>query len=94
MTNTYTMAATTALLPVAPAKAPQLTALADACNDGACNLPALIRSFGAAIEDVPIRQVGDHPAVKCILGHLSFLCGESVGPSSQAWQAYKEWRVQ
>lgn len=71
---------------------PLLTELADACNAGACNTGALIRAFGKAAEEITHGQAREIPAVKVILGHLSYLVGESIGPSSEALQAYEQWK--
>jgi len=70
---------------------PKLAALAEACCNGACNPGGLIRSFPAAIDELPVGSVAAHPAVKVILGQLSYLCGESVGPTTQAFEEYRLW---
>jgi hypothetical protein len=67
-----------------------LQELADACVNGACNSGALIRSLGKAIDDLPHGQVRTSPEVKVIVGHISFLIGESLGPTPEALQAYYE----
>ena len=71
-----------------------LIALADACNHGACNLGGLIRSFSKAIDCLPFGYTRTNPAVKCILGHLSYLTGESLGPSAEALNAYDAWKAE
>lgn len=75
-----------------PALSPLLTDLADACNNGACNMGGIIRSLGKAIDEVQFGHAQVHPALKVILGQLSFLCGESIGPSTEAYDAYNDWR--
>lgn len=75
-----------------PTQTPKLTALADACNDGACNIRGLVHSLAEAIIELPASEAKDHPAVKVILGQLSFLCGESIGPTTSAHLSYLTWR--
>jgi hypothetical protein len=75
-----------------PARAPHLVALADHCLNGACNSYALIRALGHGVEELTANEVKGHPAIKVILGQLSFLVGESLGPTSEALQAYNVWR--
>lgn len=73
---------------------PKLLALAEACKSGACNPGGLIRSFPAAIDELPAGSVSSHPAVKMVLGQLSFLCGEAAGPTQDAWDAYAKWSAE
>lgn len=75
-----------------PSECQKLTELSDACLNGACNMGAIIRSFGRVIDELRSDEVKHHPAVKIILGQLSFLCGESLGPTSEALQAFESWR--
>ena len=75
-----------------PDKCPKLTELADHCLTGACNSYALITSFGERIAELKTHEVKDHPAVKVILGQLTSLCGESIGATHEAYQAYQVWR--
>jgi hypothetical protein len=74
-----------------PNECPALSALADGCMRGACNPGALIRAFGRAIDELPPVEVAEHPAVKVILGQISYLAGESLGPSIAALDAYRAW---
>ena len=78
---------------ITPAQAPKLTQLADACNSGACNLGGLLRSLGEAANELPHGQAREHPAIKVILGHLSYLASESIGPTSEALHAYDAWKA-
>ena len=66
----------------------KLDALAEGCNNGACNMRGLLHSLNlAAIEhgELPsndtIHPLRDHPAMPVIFGHLSYLCGDHLGPS-------------
>jgi hypothetical protein len=71
---------------------PKLDDLADACWNGACNTGALLRSLGEAAHELDFGQATKHPAVPIILGQLSYLIGESAGPSEKAidiWKQYK-----
>lgn len=74
-----------------PSRAPKLKELADACNNGACNTLALLRSLGEAVGELQQHEVKDHPAVKCILGQVSFLAGESIGPTTEVLDDYNDW---
>jgi len=74
-----------------PSKAPQLLKLAEACQTGACNVYALLRALGAATEEVSAVEASSHPAIKVCLGQLSFLCGESFGPTVEACHNYEAW---
>ena len=71
-----------------------LIELADACNSGASNMGGLLRSLSKAIDPLPFGTVRDNPAIKCILGHLSYLCQESLGPTSEALNAYDAWKAE
>ncbi len=77
-----------------PSETPKLLELADACCAGACNPSGVIRSLAIAIGELPTSEIKDHPAVKVILGQLTFLCGESIGPSQEAMFEYYNWRNQ
>jgi hypothetical protein len=74
--------------------APKLARLAKGCHDGACNIYALIREFGEAITELPVHDVQHHCAVQYIIGHISFLLGESIGPSSECYENYIAWANQ
>ncbi len=72
-----------------------LRELAEACNNGACNTYALIIAFGQAIKegwesDMLPRQAKDSVEIKVILGQLSYLVGESCGPSFDALEKFNE----
>lgn len=75
-----------------PIECPQLTELADACLNGACNTGAIIRSAGRAVDELRSDEVKHHPAIKIILGQVSFLVGESLGPTTEALHAFEQWR--
>lgn len=68
-----------------------LIKLADACDNGACNPCGLAISLGRAL-DKGGRRLVDHQAFKIVLGQLSFLVGESVGPSGAAQHAWETWK--
>lgn len=70
---------------------PKLAELAEGCNHGMSNSYALIRCLGEAVGELGPGQVREHPAVKCIVGHLSYLIGESLGPTSEALEACERW---
>ena len=71
---------------------PRLAELAEGCNAGMSNSYALIRCLGEAVQELGPGHIRDHPAIKCIVGHLSYLIGESLGPTFEALEAYKKWR--
>ena len=71
---------------------PKLAELAEGCNNGMSNSYALIRCLSEAIVELGPGHIRDHPAIKCIVGHLSYLIGESLGPTFEALEAYKQWR--
>ena len=77
-----------------PSQAPNLAELAAACNAGACNLGALSRALGACIDELPHGQASRHPAVKVILGQLTYLADETPGPSFEALDDYHAWAAQ
>lgn len=77
-----------------PAQAPKLADLAAACHNGACNVGGLLRGVSEAAAELPAGEAKDHPAVKLILGQISFLCRESMGPTSEAIREYEVWRDQ
>ena len=75
-----------------PSNCPALTSLADHCLNGACNSGALILSLAESIVSLPFTERRDHTAVKIVLGQLSYLAGESLGPREETIQAYHDWR--
>lgn len=71
---------------------PKLASLAEACHNGACNSYALARSLAEALAELgPGPATTEHPAYKIVLGQLSYLAGESCGPSPQALEEYEAW---
>ncbi len=66
-----------------------LHTLAIACNSGACNPHGIIRSLGEAIHEVPPGKCRDSVDLKIIVGQLSYLLGESAGPSFEAIEQFK-----
>lgn len=77
---------------VTPKECPQLTALADACVNGACNVGAILISLADAILEVPFLERSRHVAIKYVLGHCSYLMGQALGPSAEVVAEYTEWR--
>jgi hypothetical protein len=72
---------------------PRLLALAEACNNGACNISGLVRSFPAALDELEPFAASRHPAVQVIIGQLAWLCGQAAGPTSEAYSDYRAWRA-
>jgi hypothetical protein len=71
----------------------KLVELADGCNNGACNVGGLLRSFSKAIDEMGDLPLREHPALPIILGQLSYLIGESAGPTEFALNNYTDWRA-
>jgi hypothetical protein len=72
------------------AESPLLAQLAEACNNGACNIRGLVRSLSAALPEVQ-GPAADHPAVQCIVGQIAWLCGLAPGPTPEALRACEQW---
>lgn len=72
---------------------PKLAAVAAACNSsfGPCNPSGVLRSLALALEELSAFDVRHHPAVKVVVGHTSFLLGESLGPSPAAIRECADW---
>lgn len=65
-----------------------LTQLAQVCHNGACNPLAIINSLASGIQGMRQDEVRKSVQVKYIIGQLSFLLGESIGPSEATFEAY------
>jgi len=64
--------------------------LAEACYNGACNPHGIINSRPEAIKEIPPGHCKDSVELKITLGQLSFLVGESFGPSEKVLAAYHD----
>ena len=62
---------------------PHLHRLAQACWQGACNPHGIIRSLAEHIGEIPPGGCPESLDLKIILGQLSFLVGESLGPREE-----------
>lgn len=79
-------------------KITELDKLAEGCNAGACNVRVLLYSLNAAViqyYESPVTEgpwiaLKDHPAMPVIFGHLSFLCGDGLGPSSESLERFDQ----
>lgn len=60
----------------------RLRDLARACRDGACNGHALAVELGEAVREAGLGATRT-AEYRYALGHLSFLAGESLGPSPE-----------
>ena len=69
----------------------KLKELAHACNSGACNVRGLLRSLGECIGELQ-GQPSDSVELKIIIGQVSYLIGESLGPSTDALEKYEQAR--
>jgi len=70
----------------------KLSELADACFHGVCNPHVIINSLPEAMKEIPPGHCKDSAELKIIMGQLSFLLGESLGPTEQALAAYRDLR--
>ncbi len=65
----------------------RLNRLAEACWNGACNPRGILRSLAEAVaEDGDLVRTA---AYRIVLGQLSSLAGESLGPSDDAVRAWR-----
>ncbi len=62
--------------------------LAQACWRGASNPHGIIRSLAEAIGEIPPGKCRDSLDLKIILGQLSFLVGETLGPREETCAAF------
>jgi len=62
--------------------------IAVAANNGASNPYALIRSLAEALPEIKPHEIRSNLDVKIIVGQISFLLGESLGPTVAT---YTEW---
>jgi len=68
----------------------KLKELASACHNGACNPSGIIRVLGEAIRGEPPGRLSENVELKIIIGQLSYLLGESAGPTAETIEAYEE----
>jgi len=66
----------------------KLHELAIVCWNGACNPAGIIRGLAECIGEVPAGQYRQSVDLKIIVGQLSFLLGESLGPSVEVGEAF------
>lgn len=70
----------------------KLYQIAEGCIDGACNISGLVNDLPAALREIEVKDISRHPAVKVVLGHLAFLCGEGMGSSFESLEVYDRWK--
>ena len=68
---------------------PRLHCLAQACWQGACNPHAIIRSLAENIAEISPGRCRESLDLKIILGQLSFLVGESLGPQEDTCARFR-----
>ncbi|HWX22418.1 MAG TPA: hypothetical protein VN578_21160 [Candidatus Binatia bacterium] len=71
-------------------KTPNLHCLAQACYSGACNPHGIVRSLAESISEIPPGKCRESLDLKIILGQLSFLIGESLGPQEETIAQFRE----
>ena len=62
----------------------ELKKLAIESYNGACNVKALIDRLSEATKEMGQHEIRASDEVKVIVGQISFLIGESLGPSDDA----------
>lgn len=70
---------------------PRLADLAQHAMNGACNPYALIHALADALVEINPHEVKEHPAVRIVVGQISYLLGETLGPSDTAIKEYQQW---
>lgn len=70
----------------------KLIELAQACDNGACNPLGIINTMAPAIEGMSQDEARSSVHLKIVLGQLSFLLGESLGPSFETLDNYRAWQ--
>lgn len=65
-----------------------LQLLAQGCANGACNPHGIINSLAVAIKDVPFGRCAESVELRMIIGQLSYLVGESAGPTEETVRQY------
>ena len=68
---------------------PNLHRLAQACWHGACNPHGIIRSLAEHIGEIPPGACRESLDLKIVLGQLSFLVGESLGPREETCAEFR-----
>jgi hypothetical protein len=61
--------------------------IAVACHAGACNVRGLLRSLGEAMAEFQGRPE-DSLELKYVIGQVSYLIGESLGPSTETVEKF------
>jgi hypothetical protein len=69
---------------------PDLNRLARACYNGACNIRGLVRSLNESLGEIPPGREKESVDLKIILGQLSFLAGDNLGPSEMALEQFRQ----
>ena len=69
---------------------PNLHRLAQACWQRACNPHGIIRSLPEHIGEIPPGRCCESLDLRIIVGQLSFLAGESLGPREETCAEFSE----
>lgn len=67
---------------------PKIIELAEACNNGACNPLALLKSLTNLMDE---RDDIQNPSVPIILSHIEFLLGNGYGPVAAFQETDHDW---
>jgi hypothetical protein len=63
---------------------------AQACWQGACNPHGIIRSLAEHMGEIPPGRCRESLDLKIILGQLSFVVGESLGPREETCAEFRD----
>ena len=69
---------------------PSLHDIALACHNGACNHVGLLNSLADVLKGTPADLWRGSLDLKYVIGHISFLLGESLGPSEATVREFSE----
>ena len=64
--------------------------IALACHSGACNHVGLLNSLADALKETPADLWRGSLDLKYVIGHVSFLLGESLGPSEATVREFSQ----
>ena len=69
---------------------PSLHEIALACHNGASNHVGLLNSLADVLKETPTDLWRGNLDLKYVIGHISFLLGESLGPSEATVRKFSE----
>jgi hypothetical protein len=69
---------------------PELHKLALACSQGASNVRAIVRELSSVLDEIPRGQYRDSLDLKIVIGQLSYLVGDSLGPNATTIKHFRQ----